>query len=217
MTEIHKHKKSSLLETDIIIAAASGDVEAFAELVRTYTNAVCAIAYEILRDYYLAQDIAQESFVKAFRSLHGLQQPERFGSWLNSIALHLSIDHKRSLTRKSRLHEELGQLALRENEPQADDMIIRQEMRLDVKQALQKLDVTSRTILLSYYVSEMTMPEIARMLNLSVTAVESRMRRSRKLLKENQRHLASEISAEGKLQNTLPIKKYRMEDMTQIE
>lgn len=187
MTEIHQHNDSSLLETELVIAATRGDVEAFAKLVRKYTNAVCAIAYDILSDYYLAQDIAQESFVKAFRSLHNLQQPERFGSWLYSITLHLSIDYKRSLTRKSRLQEEIGQLL--ENEPQTDDLILRQEMRLDVRQALQQLDATSRTILLSYYVSEMTMPEIARMFNMSVSAVESRMRRSRKLLKEN--HLSA--------------------------
>lgn len=48
MTEIHQHKDSSLLETDLIIAAAHGDVEAFAKLVRKYTNAVCAIAYDTI-------------------------------------------------------------------------------------------------------------------------------------------------------------------------
>ncbi|WP_284638468.1 sigma-70 family RNA polymerase sigma factor [Paenibacillus silviterrae] len=189
MRKLDQHKYSGSLETDLVIAAAGGDAQAFAELVRSYTNAVCAIAFDILRDYFLAQDIAQECFVKAFRSLHSLRQPERFGSWLYSIALHLSIDYKRLQTRKSLLHKELGQLALRENERQAEDIIFRQEMRLDVKQALQQLDETNRTILLSFYVSEMTMPEIARMLHMSVAAVESRIRRSRKLLKEQ--HLSA--------------------------
>lgn len=189
MTKTHRHERSTPLEADLVLAAAGGDVGAFAELVRAYTNAVCAIAHDLLRDYHLAQDIAQEAFVKAFRSLQTLQRPERFGSWLYAIALHLSIDHKRSLARQSRLQGELEQLALRENEPQADDLIMRQDMRLDVRQALQQLDATSRTILLSYYVSEMTMPEIARLLDMSVAAVDSRMRRSRERLKEH--HLSA--------------------------
>jgi RNA polymerase sigma-70 factor, ECF subfamily len=185
MTENHPSIPNSEFETGIVIAAAGGDVEAFAALARKYTNAVCAIAYDILNDYYLAQDIAQEAFMKAFRSLHSLQKPERFGSWLYSIALHLAIDHKRSLNRKARLHSELQQHVLGENEPQAEDRIIRQEMRLDIEHALQQLDVTSRAILISYYVSEMKMIEIACMLKMSVAAVESRIRRSRKLLKED--------------------------------
>lgn len=185
MTENRPNIHNSEFETGLVIAAAGGDVEAFAALVRNYTNAVCAIAYDILHDYYLAQDIAQEAFMKAFRSLHSLQKPERFGSWLYSIALHLAIDHRRSLSRKARLQSELEQHVLRENDPQAADRIIRQEMRLDIEHALQQLDITSRVILISYYVSEMKMPEIARMLNMSVAAVESRIRRSRKLLKED--------------------------------
>ncbi|MBB3112871.1 RNA polymerase sigma-70 factor (ECF subfamily) [Paenibacillus phyllosphaerae] len=190
MTEIHLNNSSasSISETNLVVAATGGDMEAFAELVRIYTNAVCAIAYDLLRDYHLAQDIAQETFVKAHRNLTSLRHPEKFGSWLYAIALRQSIDHKRSIARKIQMQEELGQLALREERRYAEDGMIRHEMSLDVKQALEQLDQTSRTILLSYYVSEIKMPEIARMLNLSVAAVESRMRRSRNLLKE--RHLS---------------------------
>ncbi|MFB9324607.1 sigma-70 family RNA polymerase sigma factor [Paenibacillus aurantiacus] len=184
MTGIHQNESAKTPETNLVIAAAGGDMEAFAALVRTYTNAVCAVAYNLLRDYYLAQDIAQETFLKAYRSLNDLQQPEKFGSWLYAIALRLSIDYKRSAARKFRLQEELGQLASHEDKRYAEDFT-RHEMSLDVEQALQQLDDTSRAILLSYYVSEIKMPEIARLLNMSVAAVESRMRRSRKLLKES--------------------------------
>ncbi|MCR2803536.1 sigma-70 family RNA polymerase sigma factor [Paenibacillus soyae] len=186
--EIRQSKTEKTSVTELVIAAAGGDMEAFAELVRLYTNAVCAVAYDLLSDYYLAQDIAQETFVKAFRSLGTLQQPERFGSWLYAIALRLSIDYKRSLTRKHRLQKELAQLALCEGERHAEDISIRDEISSDVAQALKQLDETSRTIMLSYYISEMKVNEIAGMLHMSVAAVESRMRRSRKLLKE--KHLS---------------------------
>ncbi|WP_164779457.1 sigma-70 family RNA polymerase sigma factor [Paenibacillus kobensis] len=173
----------------LVLAAAGGDVDAFAELVRNYTNAVCAIAYDVMRDYHLAQDIAQESFVKAYRSLQSLQQPGKFGSWLYAIAMNLSIDYKRSQARKTRTYDQLESMEAAERKPSADDRLLQQELRLDVGLALDHLDETSRTILLSYYISEMTMPEIAGMLDMSVSAVESRVRRSRKTLQSS--HLSA--------------------------
>lgn len=190
-----RHQQPNLGDVNLVQAAAGGDVEAFAQLVRTYTNAVCAIAYDVMRDYHLAQDIAQETFVKAYRSLPDLQHPDKFGSWLYAIATNLSIDHKRSQSRKSRLRGELEAIAAAETEVQSEDRLLQQEMRLDVRQALDGLDATSRTILLSYYVSEMTMPQIGRMLDMSVSAVESRMRRGRKALKES--HLSAWVSGYG--------------------
>ena len=168
-------------DEQLVEASAYGDVEAFAQLVRRYTNALCAIAYDVTGDYHLAQDIAQDAFVKAYRSMSSLRQPGKFASWLYTITMNLSIDHKRVQARKSKL----AALAAVDSETQSYDRYEQQELRLDVRRALGQLDDISRTILLSYYISEMTMPEISRMLDMSVAAIESRLRRSRKQLKES--------------------------------
>ncbi|XEC97704.1 sigma-70 family RNA polymerase sigma factor [Paenibacillus tarimensis] len=169
-------------DINLVQSAANGDIEAFAALVRTYTNAVCAVAYGVLRDYHLAQDIAQETFVKAHTVLHTLKQPEKFGSWLYSIATRLSIDMKRKQSRDSRLRDKLKKNhIIHTTEPS----ILQNELHLDIMEALDKLDDMNRTIVLSYYISEMSMPEIANAMNLSISAVESRIRRNRKLLKED--------------------------------
>lgn len=165
----------------LVKAASHGDVEAFAELVRSYSNSVCAVAYGILRDYHLAQDVAQETFVKAFSSLHTLQDPDKFGSWIYSIATRLSIDWKRKQDRQARLGQKLLS-----NQPlhTTEEGFKQKEMRMDIWSALDQLDKKNRAILLLYYVCEKPMAEIGKLLHLSVNAVDSRLRRNRKLMRD---------------------------------
>lgn len=120
--------------------------------------------------------------MKAYTVLHTLKQPEKFGSWLYSIATRLSIDMKRKQNRDSRLRDKLKiDPAIHSTE----ESVLQNELRFDILKALEKFDEMNRTVVLSYYISEMSMPEIAKALNVSVSAVESRIRRSRKLLKED--------------------------------
>lgn len=62
--------------------AKVGNLQAFGELVERYEHAAVAVALPIVRDFHHAQDVAQESFVTAFRSLHSLRRPRAFGPWL---------------------------------------------------------------------------------------------------------------------------------------
>lgn len=67
---------------ELVLAAQSEDRAAFAELVRRYERAVVSTAWSVLQDYHSAQDVAQDSFVIAFRRLGTLQEPRAFGPWL---------------------------------------------------------------------------------------------------------------------------------------
>jgi RNA polymerase sigma-70 factor (ECF subfamily) len=67
--------------------AAAGNRDAFGDLVRKYERLVLGIAWNILRDYQAAQDVAQEAFLTAFRQLQGLKDPAAFGSWLAQITV----------------------------------------------------------------------------------------------------------------------------------
>jgi RNA polymerase sigma-70 factor (ECF subfamily) len=71
---------------ELVAAAQSGDRHAFAELVRRYERTVLATAWSVLRDYHCAQDVAQESFVIAFRKLESLRSAKTFGTWLLAIS-----------------------------------------------------------------------------------------------------------------------------------
>jgi DNA-directed RNA polymerase specialized sigma24 family protein len=78
----------------------AGDADAFAELVRAYQDLAVAYATSILGDYQLAEDVAQESFVEAYRALTALREPAAFGAWFRRIV----FKHCDRLTRRKRPH-----------------------------------------------------------------------------------------------------------------
>lgn len=67
---------------ELVHRAQAGNLQAFGDLVERYEHAAVAVALPIVRDFHHAQDVAQESFVNAFRSLHSLRCPRAFGPWL---------------------------------------------------------------------------------------------------------------------------------------
>ena len=76
--------------------ASAGDRDAFGELVRSYERLVLGIAWNNLRDYQAAQDIAQEAFLTAFRQLKGLKEPASFGAWIAQIAVRCCHHYRRT-------------------------------------------------------------------------------------------------------------------------
>lgn len=82
-------------DAEYIKKCKEGDTEAFAELVRRYMRLVYVAAYGYVKDEHIANDMAQEAFLKAFRSLGGLKKPEHFGAWLVGIVKSVCIDRIR--------------------------------------------------------------------------------------------------------------------------
>jgi len=80
---------------ELVTATQSGDRDAFAELVRRYERAVISTAWSVLNDYHAAQDVAQDSFVIAFRKLGSLRNAKTFGTWLLTLT-------RREAVRRSR-------------------------------------------------------------------------------------------------------------------
>ena len=80
---------------ELVAATHSGDRDAFAELVRRYERAVISTAWSVLNDYHTAQDVAQESFVIAFRNLGNLRNAQTFGSWLLTLTRREAVRHSR--------------------------------------------------------------------------------------------------------------------------
>jgi len=159
----------------------NGDILAFAELVNKYSNAVCSVAYGVTNDFHAAQDIAQETFLKAFNQISELQRPEKFGSWLYSIAKRKSIDYIRKVNTEkitlSKLDLSFQQTPIEKVEAS--------EIQTDVWEVLNKLDEMNRTILVLFHFSELTLREIGQFLQMSMSAVESRLRRARNMIKED--------------------------------
>jgi RNA polymerase sigma factor (sigma-70 family) len=84
----------------LVSATLHGDVSAFGTLVERYWKMVVALALSRISDPAEAEDIAQESFLKAYSQLRSLQDPSRFGGWLSKIALQLCADAGRRTIRR---------------------------------------------------------------------------------------------------------------------
>src|SRR5438067_2252887 len=75
-------------DAELVLGALIGDLEAFDELVRRFWNAVVVVARQELRTREAAEDVAQDTFLIAFKALPQLDDPEKFAGWLCAIARH---------------------------------------------------------------------------------------------------------------------------------
>jgi len=168
-------------DDELVLATLNGDVQAFSLLVEKYSNALCSVAYGVMGDFHLAQDIVQESFIKAYYKLNTLKDTDKVGSWLYAITYRQSVDWKRKL-QKEKLALERSELL---NHPSSfEDMVDKREIHKEVWSALDKLGELNRIIITLFHMSELSMESIGKFLNMSISAVESRHRRARKLLKQ---------------------------------
>ncbi|WP_162462930.1 RNA polymerase sigma factor [Paenibacillus psychroresistens] len=170
-------------DAELVNAALNGDVHAFTDLVGRYSNAICAVAYGVLGDFHVAQDVAQEAFVKGYFKLQTLKNPETFGSWLYAIAYRLSLDWLRKLQKEQRAIAGAGEEATLHRDS-FEETIEKREIQVEVWKALAKLDERNRIIVTMFHLNEFTMESIGTFLNMTVAAVDSRLRRARKVIKE---------------------------------
>lgn len=177
-------KEHSPLSYQRIEDAKAGDFDAYRMIVNEYSNALLSVAYSVLGDFHEAQDAVQEAFLKCYRNLHILNDPAKLGSWLYAIAHRTSLD----FAKRSRRTLPLDETALSSDNitPWLEQYVIHDS----VWGALQELEEKSRSVVVLHYLSEWSMKEIGQFLNMSVSAVESRIRRTREVLKQ---HLARDF------------------------
>ncbi|WP_158301619.1 extracellular solute-binding protein [Paenibacillus mesophilus] len=167
------------MDEQIIIRAAGGDTGAFRAFMEHYSNAVYGAAYGIVGDFHIAQDLTQEVFMRSYRGLAKLADPGAAGSWLYTMTRRLCIDWLRKNRNQPVPVEHTAELA----DSRQGELLRRQQMSIDVWDALQTLEEDNRTaIVLQMY--GYSMEEIGRFLGLTVKAVDSRIRRTRIKLKK---------------------------------
>jgi len=161
-------------------ATLHGDWEAFGAIVRKYANILHAVAYEVVRDYHTAQDIAQETFLKAYTNMHTLQNPEKLGSWLYSIARRLSLNAIRTEGRYTSL-EVAKDLHFGQS---VEELVMQRGVRNKVFDAFNALSEPQRLASMLHYLGGFTIRETSEILDISMNAAESRIRRAKDSLKK---------------------------------
>lgn len=164
----------------LVVAAMLGDLPAFDELCMRYRAAVVRTAYAIVGRAD-AEDVAQDVLLIAFKALHTLEAPEKFGSWLAVITRRRAL----RFSRRERPHQdgrvELNEMII-ERLAALSKPLIRPEEE-DLRQALGHLpDVYSFTLRL-HYLDGLSLKRIASFLGVPLSTVKWRLHRGRKLLR----------------------------------
>lgn len=169
-----------------IYQAQQGSDEAFTRLVEGYQTHVYNLCYRMLGDQQSAEDAAQETFLRAYQNLHRYDQKRPFATWLLSIAAHYCIDRmRRGKFLMSSLEESEDQAGFELPDveaPNPESEVVRLEQRERMQTVLLKLDSVDRAAVVLRYWHDSSEAEIAETLNLTVSAVKSRLHRARREL-----------------------------------
>ena len=170
-----------------ILQAQQGSDEAFTRLVEEHQTHVYNLCYRMLGEPEAAEDAAQESFLRAYQNLHRYDQSRSFATWLLSIAAHYCIDRLRrrklSIFSMDEENEDGSTYEIADPtslDPEAES--VKREDRDHLHHLLKDLDETDRAAVILRYWYDCSEVEIAETLSLTVSAVKSRLHRSRRAL-----------------------------------
>ena len=170
-------------DVTLVRRTLAGDQQAFAGLVEKYKDSVFNVAYRMLGNPSEAEDVAQETFVRAYTQLHTYKDTHRFSTWLLSIASHLSIDQ---LRRRRFLALPLENVPFLEWIADAgvgpEDSALAVEASDEMQRVLSMLPAKYRAVLVLRYWHDFSYEEIAEALHLTPALVKARLHRARELV-----------------------------------
>jgi RNA polymerase sigma-70 factor (ECF subfamily) len=182
----------SQLDDHVLVKAhVSGDKKAFEVLFRKYRDIVHRLVYSIVRDETLAQDVGQEVFLLVYRHLHKFRQDSAFKTWVYRIAVNEAIRHLSRLKRWQPLpdadvepHASTTTLVVSSIGESPERILIEGERKAHVASAIEGMKTHHRLILNLFYLEELPVNEIARILEIPEGSVKSRLFYARDALKK---------------------------------
>jgi len=176
-------------DAELVAACLAGDREAFGRIVERYQRLLCSLAYSATGSLSESEDLAQESFLDAWRQLRALREPEKLRPWLCGILRFKVSRLRRSDGREPvRQAEALDTLELSEEMPSGDepaaDLAMDKEEQAILWSALERVPELYREPLVLYYREHCSVEHVAAALDLTEDAVKQRLARGRKILQE---------------------------------
>ncbi len=181
-------------DVQLIRRILSGNDEAFSVLVRKHQKSIHALAWRKVGDFHIAEEITQDTFLKVYKNLAQLKNPNQFGGWIYVIANNLCKKwHEKNKSVMQSLEatpiEEIEKLSYTHHLSDQRQTEITEDRHELVKKLLAQLPESERTVVTLFYLGEMTAKEIGKFLGVSVNTVKSRLRRGRERLQERQEEL----------------------------
>jgi len=188
-------------DAELVHRARRGDHGAFEALVKKFQERVYRTAYHMTRNHGDADDVAQESFLRAYRGLAGFDERAEFGTWLHRIVINAALNTLRARRRRGRTEpaEVAEALPARETDP-AERTEAREEAE-ELLAALESLSPTLRDTLIMATLEDMPYKEIAQTLGIPEGTVAWRVNQARKTLRK--RLAARALDGEGDVDEVL--------------
>ncbi|MCG3152806.1 MAG: ECF RNA polymerase sigma factor SigW [bacterium] len=169
-------------EAVLLAQLRNGGEEAFRWLVERHQRPVFGLLHRMGFDQDTVEDLAQEAFLKAWRSLPGFRGDCQIATWLYRIVYRQALQHIRSRERQFRLQDEAQTLRDVAETPLPD--AARTELRLTLDSALSQLPAPQRLALGLYYFQEQSYEEVAAIMQLPLNTVKTHIRRGKLRLRE---------------------------------
>ena len=169
------------IELELIAQAQQGDRQAFGELVSRHRKGTINVVYRMCGDANLAEDAAQEAFIRAWQHLPNYRPRSPFRNWVYRIATNTALD----FLRRERESVDVDTLSLASSDGDPEAMVERGERSERVRQAVLALPPASRTVLILREYEGLSYREIADTLGIPIGTVMSRLNYARNRLRES--------------------------------
>jgi len=166
-------------EATLLATARQGDPQAFSALVELYQTPVYNLCYRMLNNTGDAEDAAQETFLRAYKSMKKYDNSRSFATWLMSIAAHYCIDQLRKRRMTIVSTEDLPYFEVVDRNPGPESRIAQRQEQDNVRKLLHTLNPVDRAAVVMYYWNDLSYQEISQALDLTESAVKSRLHRAR--------------------------------------
>ena len=169
-------------EMEWLRAFKAGNQDAFTQIVEAYQRPVYNLCYRLLGNPEEAEDAAQETFLRAYRNFNKYDEDRKFSTWMLSIASHYCIDQLRKRRYTVVSMDDMPFVQIEDKAPGPERQAVDGERQQQVQTLLGSLNPTDRAAVVMRYWYELSYEEIAETLNLTNSAVKSRLHRARQIL-----------------------------------
>jgi len=158
----------------------SGDSQEFSKLVDDYKNLVFTVALRMLKNTEEAEEVAQDTFIKVFKSIKNFKGDAKFSTWIYRIAYNTCLDRLKKIKKAQKMNsfEEISGLEVSDLNTVLDD-IEREERSKLLKKCMELLSPTDSALLSFFYFEEKNLNELSKILNLTENTIKVRLFRAR--------------------------------------
>jgi RNA polymerase sigma-70 factor (ECF subfamily) len=169
-------------DAQLMMRVSKGDAAAFEALVLKYQKVVINAAYRYTGNPSVAEELAQDAFVRVYRAASTYQPQARFSTWLFTIVRNLCQNYETRIGMNDRKTDPPGQMEVASKRKNPQDQLLNREMEKRIQLAIESLPESLRLPFVFFQFSQMSYLEIASVLEISLSAVKVRIHRARLML-----------------------------------